>query len=159
MITRRSLLDLFTLSATVHRKVELSLIWAHVALFKLNTKKGCSFMVGMAQFLPFLDMYASMFLKISFDFVHRWNTQLAELTAQCTWLDLHKLSTTNHFTVFKLSSEKLACMGVSLSNKNVKVCTLGSVYVTLADVIWSRSQTPLPTRLNHCVFSIASLLS
>ena len=30
-------LDFFTLSATVHRKVELSLIWAQVALCKLTT--------------------------------------------------------------------------------------------------------------------------
>ena len=58
----------------------------------------------MAQFSPFcMDIYTYMFLNISFDLVHRWKAQLAELTAQRTWLDLHKLSTTNRFTVFRLS--------------------------------------------------------
>ena len=32
-------LDFFTLSTTVHRKVELSLIWAQVALCKLTQQK------------------------------------------------------------------------------------------------------------------------
>ena len=52
-----------------------------------------------------MDIYTYMFLNVSFDFVHRWNAQLAELTAQRTWLDLHK---TNRFTVFRLSSEKFS---------------------------------------------------
>ena len=34
--TRRSSLDFFTLTATVHRKVELFFIWAQVALCKLT---------------------------------------------------------------------------------------------------------------------------
>ena len=72
----------FFLSATVHGKVELSLIWAQVALCKLttgadltvvarclqfrytaNTKvDGCSFMAGMAQFSPFLHDIEHQFL-------------------------------------------------------------------------------------------------
>ena len=116
--TRRSSLDFFTLTATVHRKVELFFIWAQVALCKLTTSAdltvvktpntklyNCSFMAGMAQFSPFLlGIYTYMFFN-SFYFVHRWNAQLTELTAQHTWLDLHKSSTTNHFTVSRLSSE------------------------------------------------------
>ena len=34
-------------------------------------------------------------LNICFDFVHRWDAQLAELTAQRTWLDVHKSSPCN----------------------------------------------------------------
>ena len=45
-----------------------------------------------------------MFLNISFDFVHRWNAQLAELIEQRT--GLAEFAQMNHFTVFRLSIEK-----------------------------------------------------
>ena len=80
----------------------------------------------MAQFSPFLDMYTYMFLNISFDFVNSWNTQLAELTAQSTWLDLHKLS----FFSFQ-ALERKVYGSISLSNRNCKICTRGKVYVKL----------------------------
>ena len=80
----QELAGLFTLSS---QKGWIVLIWAQTALRKLtagadltvvarymytaNTKvDGCSFMAGMAQFSPFLDICTYMFLNISFDFVH-----------------------------------------------------------------------------------------
>ena len=47
-----------------------------------------------------------MFLNISFDFVYRWNVQLAELTEQRT--GLAEFAQMNHFTVFGLSIEKFS---------------------------------------------------
>ena len=47
-----------------------------------------------------------MFLNISFDFVHGWNAQLAELIEQPT--DLAEFAQINRFTVFRLSIEKFS---------------------------------------------------
>ena len=53
-----------------------------------------------------------MHLNISFDFVHRWNVQLVELTEQRT--GLAEFAQINCLTVFRLSSEKFSfeCMHV-----------------------------------------------
>ena len=121
-------MDFFTLSATsVHTKVDLPLIWAQVArcvnLPRVQTLQlwldknsicSCRYTANTKLHLHgrngavFVDIYTYMFLDIYFDYVHRWNAQLAELTAQRTWLDLHKSSATNRFTVFRLSSEKFS---------------------------------------------------
>ena len=71
-----------------------------------------------------------MFLNINFDFVHRWNAQLAELTEQRT--GLAEFAQIKRFQ-FSGSQAKSFFSGLSISFE----CMCGGVYCFLTEIVRS----------------------